>query len=250
MTAMMSPEAAARWTELTKPLGMTDDNHKYGWQGAGPWPSVTGITGWQDGINGSGGLTTWAAKIAAEAVWATADATFIPLENATAIALTALNRQRNIGSSVHGKVADLLAGKAWTRTPETGLYLDGYSLFMAQHHPEFIYSEQVVLSPSRSYGGRFDIIAKLGRRTALIDVKTGKAKKSHALQLAGYEDADFIGYPDDPRQYPIPRIQDYYLLLLREGSYELIPITVTMADRRHFRELTKMFHKARAWEKS
>jgi hypothetical protein len=236
--------------DTTKPLGMTDDNHKYGWQGAGPWPGVTAITGWQDGLNGSGGLTTWAAKIAAEAVWSDQYAVAGPLEGATAVALEALNRQRNIGSGVHGKVADLLAGKAWSRTPETGLYLDGYSLFMAQHHPEFIYSEQVVLSPTRQYGGRFDIIAKLGKRTALIDIKTGKIKKSHALQLDLYEDADFIGMPDDPTEYPIPHIQDFYVLLLREGSYELVPITVTNADRRHARELTKMFHKARAWEKS
>ena len=232
--------------DATKPLGMTDDNHKYGWQGAGPWPGVTAITGWQDGLNGSGGLTTWAAKIGAEAAW---NAGAGPLADATAAALDALNRQRNIGSAVHGKVADLLAGKAWTRTPETGLYLDGYSLFMAQHHPEFIYSEEVVLSPSRSYGGRFDIIAKLGKRTALIDIKTGKAKKSHTLQLGLYADADFIGRENDPTQHPIPKIQDYFVLLLREGSYELVPITVTNADKRHARELTKMFHKARAWEK-
>ena len=243
----MNVALEAAFMDATKPVGMTDDNHKYGWQGAGPWPGVTAITGWQDGLNGSGGLTTWAAKIAAEAVWIEHDE-YASLEEVTAKALAALNRQRNIGSSVHGKVADLLAGKVWSRTPETGLYLDGYSLFMAQHHPEFIYSEQVVLSPSRSYGGRFDIIAKLNRRTALIDVKTGKFKKSHALQLCGYGDADFIGMADDPTQHPIPRIQDYYVLLLREGSYELVPVPVTTADRRHFRELTKMFHKARTWE--
>ena len=242
MTAAME----LAFMDATKPVGMTDDNHKYGWQGAGPWPGVTAITGWQDSLGGSGGLTTWAAKIAAMAAWSEGA---VPYPEAEAAAIRALNRQRNIGSSVHGKVADLLTGKVWTRTPETGLYLDGYSLFMAQHHPEFIYSEEVVLSPSRSYGGRFDIIAKLGKRIALIDIKTGKAKKSHTLQLGLYADADFIGRENDPTQHPIPRIQNYYVLLLREGSYELVPITVTNADKRHARELTKMFHKARAWEK-
>jgi hypothetical protein len=240
----MTAALELQFMEATKPLGMTDDNHKYGWQGAGPWPSVTGITGWQDGINGSGGLTTWAAKIAAEAVWMNPG----NLDDAVATAMTAINRQRNIGSSVHGKVADLLAGKAWTRTPETGLYLDGYSLFMAQHHPEFIYSEQVVLSPSRSYGGRFDFIAKIGGRIALCDIKTGKLKASHRLQLAGYAAADFIGKPDDPTEYPLPRIKDFYVLLLREGSYELVPLAVTSADRRHFLTLVKTYHAAKAWE--
>jgi hypothetical protein len=240
----MTAALELQFMEATKPLGMTDDNHKYGWQGAGPWPSVTGITGWQDGINGSGGLTTWAAKIAAEAVWMNPG----NLDDAVATAMTAINRQRNIGSSVHGKVADLLAGKAWTRTPETGLYLDGYSLFMAQHHPEFIYSEQVVLSPSRSYGGRFDFIAKIGGRIALCDIKTGKLKASHRLQLAGYAAADFIGKPDDPTEYPLPRIKDFYVLLLREGSYELISLPVTSYDRKHFLQLTKTYHAAKAWE--
>jgi len=231
--------------DLTKPLGMTDDNHKYGWQGAGPWPGVTAITGWQDGLNGSGGLTTWAAKIGAEAAW---NEGAVPLEEATAAALRALNRQKNIGSAVHGKIEDLLAGKAWSRTPETGLYLDGFSLFMAEKHPEFIHSEQVVLSPTHHYGGRFDFIAKLDGRIALVDVKTGKAKPSHRLQLAAYAYADFIGKADDPTQYPLPKIKDFYVLLLRESSYELVPMAVTRADRRHFVELVKMFHKARAWE--
>ena len=254
----MTAQLEAEFMEATKPLGMTDDNHKYGWQGAGPWPGVTAITGWQDGLNGSGGLTTWAAKIGAEAAWN--EPGLANLDEAHAVAIAALNRQRNIGSAVHGKVADLQAGRAWTRTAETGLYLDGYSLFMAQEHPESIYSEEVVLSPTRRYGGRLDLIAKLWRfpdgtrslrpRTALIDYKTGKVKKSHTLQLDLYEDADFIGMADDPTQYPIPRIQDFYVLLLREGSYELVPISVTNADRRHARELTKMFHKARAWERS
>lgn len=236
--------------------GYADQWHRYYWAGVGPMPGVTSILKLQDALIG-GDLAAWGGGIAADYVLGrfrdrenppTAEEFLNPGLSLRTDALRAVSAKRDIGSAVHGKIEDLLAGKAWSRTPETGLYLDGFSLFMAEKHPEFIHSEQVVLSPTHHYGGRFDFIAKLDGRIALVDVKTGKAKPSHRLQLAAYAYADFIGKADDPTQYPLPKIKDFYVLLLRESSYELVPMAVTRADRRHFVELVKMFHKARAWE--
>ena len=232
-------------TGLPNPkVGVIDNNHRYSFNGEGPYPGVTAILKLQDALMGDG-LTTWAAKIAAEAVYSNQPET---LDLAIDDALTAVTRAQRIGSAVHGKIEDLLSGRIWQKTPETEKYLDAFSLFMAEHHPEFIEREAVVLSPRHHFAGRFDFIARIGGRIALVDVKTGKLKPSHTLQLAGYAAAEFIGRPNDPTKHPLPRIRDFYILLLREGSYILEPITVTPKDRRHFLTLAKAYQAAKAWE--
>lgn len=239
-------------------VGMFDDNHKYHWQGGPALSSVTTVLKLQDALIG-GDLAAWGGGIAAD--WmlenAVGPATNKHAENYTeyaaalrGAALRAVSAKRDIGSAVHGKIEDLLSGKVWTRTPETGLYLDGFSLFMAEHHPRFIAREEVVISLRHEYAGRFDFIAEIAGRVAIVDVKTGKLKASHRLQLAGYAASDFIGKPDDPTQYPLPRIKDFYVLLLREGSYELVPMAVTREDRRHFLTLAACYAKAKAWERT
>ena len=225
-------------------VGVIDNNHRYSFNGAGPYPGVTAILKLQDALMGDG-LTTWAAKIAAEAVYTSQSES---LDLAIDDALHAVTRAQRIGSAVHGKIEDLLSGRIWQKTPETEKYLDAFSLFMAEHHPEFIEREAVVLSPKHNYAGRFDFIAKIAGRVALVDVKTGKLKASHTLQLAGYAAAEFIGRPNDPTKHPLPRIKDFYILLLRENDYTLQPITVTAKDRRHFLTLAKAYQAAKAWE--
>lgn len=234
--------------------GYADFYHRYYWQGVGPMPGVTSILKLQDALI-NGDLAAWGGGIAADAVlgeWvrhpdprhAEVDGSDIRAE-----ALKAVSAKRDIGSAVHGKIEDLLSGKVWTRTPETGLYLDGFSLFMAEHHPEFIATEQMVISLKHGYGGRFDFIGRIRKRIAMVDVKTGSLKKSHALQLGLYSDRSaFIARPNDDTKYPLPRIQDYYVLLLREGSYELVPMKVGSAERKHSIRLVRMYREAKAWE--
>ena len=153
------------------------------------------------------------------------------------------------GSAVHGQIADILTGKEITPTAEAAPYVYAFARFQAEKRPEFLHTEEVVLSPSHGYGGRFDFIAKIGGRVALVDIKTGKLKASHRLQLAGYAAADFIGRPNDNVMHPIPKIRDYYVLLLREGSYELVPMAVGPADKKHFLALAKTYHAAKEWER-
>jgi hypothetical protein len=236
-------------------VGAWDDNHRYHWNGGPAMPSVTGILRLQDALMGGDGLTNWAAGIAADYVlthWGRG------AEIARAEAVAAVSAASRRGSAVHGQIADilnrtdqLLAGTVpIIPTAEAAPYVYGFSMFLAEHRPEFIHSEQVVLSPTHGYGGRFDFIARINGRISLVDIKTGKLKASHRLQLAGYAASDFIGKPDDPTEYPLPRIRDFYVLLLREGSYELVPMAVTREDRRHFLTLAKTYHAAKAWEKA
>jgi hypothetical protein len=232
-------------------VGVWDDNHRYHWNGGPAMPSVTGVIRLQDALMGGDGLTNWAAGIAADYVLVLphqSDPLVRALYRQQAVAAVGAASRR--GSAVHGQIADILTFGSTTITPtaEAAPYVYAFSMFLAEHRPEFIHSEQVVLSPSHGFGGRFDFIAKIGGRVSLVDIKTGKLKASHRLQLAGYAAADFIGKPDDEREYPLPRIKDFYVLLLREGSYELVSLPVTSYDRKHFLQLTKTYHAAKAWE--
>ena len=244
--------------------GYADQWHRYYWAGVGPMPGVTSILKLQDALIG-GDLAAWGGGIAADYVLGrfrdrenppTAEEFLNPGLSLRTDALRAVSAKRDIGSAVHGKIEDLLSGKVWNRTPETGLYLDGFSLFMADHHPEFIETEQMIFHPGANYGGRFDFIARIAKRIAIVDVKTGSYKESHRLQLAAYAAAQFIGRPGDEKRYPLPKIRDYYVLLLREGAYELVgtgpaattKIIVGPAERRHFLTLAKTYNAAKCWE--
>ena len=243
-------------------VGMWDDNHKYHWTGGEAMPSVTGILRLQDALMGGDGLTNWAAGIAADYVLTTTTLARPWREDNETLrreAVAAVSAASRRGSAVHGQIADILSGGTYgygdvrgtiIPTAEAAPYVYGFTMFLAEHRPQFIHSEQVVLSPSHGFGGRFDFIAKIGGRIALCDIKTGKLKASHRLQLAGYAAADFIGKPDDPTEYPLPRIKDFYVLLLREGSYELVPLAVSREDRRHFLDLARTYAKAKAWERT
>ena len=231
--------------------GYADKWHRYYFAGVGPLPGVTSVLRMQDCLI-NGDLAAWGGGIAAQFVMdnLTTFETYDDLSSLKADALRAVSAKRDIGSAVHGKIEDLLSGKVWTRTPETGLYLDGFSLFMAERHPEFLETEQMVFSLRHGYGGRFDFIARIDGRIALVDVKTGSLKASHRLQLAAYAAADFIGRPDDETRHPLPRIRDFYVLLLREGSYELVKQVVGTAEKRHFMKLAATYQAAKAWEKA
>ena len=238
--------------------GHADQWHRYYWQGHGPMHGVTSILKIQDALIG-GDLAAWGGGIAADYLLSaySDDQNRFGFPIIRAEALKAVSRKRDIGSAVHGKIEDLLSGKVWNRTEETGLYLDGFSLFMAEHHPEFIETEQMIFHPAANYGGRFDFIARIAKRIAIVDVKTGSYKESHRLQLAAYAAAQFIGRPGDDTRYPLPAIKDYYVLLLTEGGYELVgtgpaattKIIVGPAERRHFVTLAKTYNAAKAWEK-
>lgn len=84
---------------------------------------------------------------------------------------------------------------------------------------------------------------------SLVDVKTGRAKASHRLQLAAYSAGEFIGIEGDVKAYPIPTFTRHYVLLLKPEGYELVEQTVTPADREHFLALADMYHRIRSWEK-
>jgi hypothetical protein len=243
---------------VTPSVGLARDQyHRYTWNGDGPLVGVTTPLKIQDTLIG-GDLATWGGGLAADHILANPGAT-------RAEALAKVSAARDIGTAVHARIEHILLGD----TPELPCprhpqefgrvacqllpeqvppYIYAFSSFLAAKRPEFLMVEAMIVNLKHRYAGTFDIAAILDGRKALIDVKTGKAKASQRLQLAGYAAGEFIGRAGDPEQYPIPKFQDFYILLLRPDGYELVQQDVTPADKRHFLNLVKTYRMLRAWE--
>jgi len=214
----------------------------------------------QDTLIG-GDLARWGAGIALDYVYAT------PEWNRDD-ALAKVAEARDVGTAVHARIEHILTGEPQSQTPcprhpaEFGRvacallpelvppYVYAFSAFLAEHRPEFLLAEFMVANLTHRYAGTGDIACRLNNRIALIDVKTGKNKESHRLQLAGLSAGEFVGYPDDPERHPVPRFSDFYTLLLRPEGYELVQHDVTSADRKHFFALVKTYRSLREWEKA
>lgn len=245
--------------------GLTRDRyHRYSWNGDGPLVGVTTPLKIQDVLIG-GDLASWGGGIAFEFAIAHPDATRDQ-------ALAQVGLARDLGSAVHARIEHILLGEPtpnlsmpelpcprhpseFGRRRACGMhpelvqpYLDAFSSFLAGWRPEFLLVEFMVANLKHRYGGTGDIACLLAGRRSLIDVKTGKSKISHRLQLAGLAAGEFVGRPDDPTQYPLPKFQDFYTLLLSPTGYELVQHHVTAADRRHFFTLVKTYRALRAWE--
>lgn len=248
---------------LIPSVGLTRDRyHRYAWNGDGPLVGVTTPLKIQDTLIG-GDLAAWGGRIAAQ--WVVDHAYAADKDGVVEAAVKAVGEARDIGTAVHARIEHILLGDTPAdpcprHLPEFGRvacqllpeqvppYIYAFSSFLAAHRPEFVEVEAMIVNLTHRYAGTFDIAARLGKRLALIDVKTGKPKATHRLQLAGYAAGEFIGRPDDPEKHPIPRFQDYYILLLRPEGYELVQQDVTRADKAHFIDLVKTYRKLRAWQ--
>ena len=85
----------------------------------------------------------------------------------------------------------------------------------------------MVCSERYAYGGTADAFVEIAGETWLLDYKTGASVyPDSALQLAGLARAQFIGYPGDPVQYPVPYATRFGILHVRPEGARLYPVTV------------------------
>ena len=209
-----------------------------------------------------GDLATWGANQAVDRILAGRPWLQTPDEGIRAAALNHLQRARRIGTEVHEQVAAILGGGHPAPTEETAPYIYAYSAFLAQERPEYLAVEQRVINAKAAYGGTLDFIARLPRfpeHVVLGDIKTGKPKDSHRLQLAGYMAAEGFGgeidgyhrywWDDTQPLVPIPVITKAVLLYLRPEGYELVPVDVSANDISHFLYLAGTYHRLRQWQK-
>ena len=241
-------------------LGLSRDQwHRYTWEDSegkvGPLPSVTSITGLQDSLGGADNLMRWGAGIALDYYEEHMnDQTELDrdayLTRLKVPALQAMKGPANLGSDVHEQVRRCISGEPLSLSAETAPFIGQFAAFLAKERPEFLYSEETILNLEAGYGGQFDIIAKLRGSTGLVDVKSGKLKDSHRLQLAGYSEPDvFIGRSGTAERIALPEMDKFYVLSLKSDGYELVEQKITKADREHWRVLVEFYKAAKAWNK-
>jgi hypothetical protein len=242
-------------------IGLSRDQwHRYAWEDengkVGPLPSVTSISGLQDSLGGADNLMRWGAEIALDYYEAHRDDVTLLGEDdyrrgaLRTNAIAAMKGPANLGSAAHEQVRRCIQGEPLSLTSETAPFIGQFAAFLAKERPEFLYAEETILNLGAGYGGQFDIIARLRGSTALLDVKTGKVKASHRLQLAGYsEPGVFIGRSGSSERIELPKIDAYHILALRPDGYELVEQKITKADREHWRVLVEFYKAAKAWNK-
>jgi hypothetical protein len=158
----------------------------------------------------------------------------------------------DLGTRVHG-IAEMLGhdspiARALDVPAELAPFAAQYRNFMAERRPRYETIEYMGLSRTHGYAGTGDILARLdiveedarwlaNDPLVAIDIKTHTKDtplpKTYypktGMQLAACSRFDFIGKPDDPTEYPMPKVDAYAVLLLGRDDYRLIPYAVTDA---------------------
>lgn len=228
---------------------LRDTGHVYratdGKRTFGPFPGVTAITGLHDSVGGSDGLLNWGVNLALDTFSRVLSETN-DWEQARSEAWQAKNAARDLGTAVHAAVEQVNRGLPLETTERTAPYLAQYAAFLVKHRVEVIGAEQFVIHPDVGYGGTLDLLAKVDGATAMLDVKSGKAKASQRLQLAALSWAPLRCDPGGEAE-PMPQVERHYILLLRPDTFELIEHDITDADRAHFARLVETYNAVWAW---
>jgi hypothetical protein len=200
--------------------------HAYHWNGGPAMPGVTSVIG---KIDKSGPLIAWAKGVTADAAlndlpllaaMAADKGAAVAKAYLTAHATGESDAAKALGTKVHTAYEALARGETVDLAPEHLDYVHAYGRFRQDWQPEYLSLEHYVANLHWGYGGTFDFIARIDGKVTLGDYKTGKGHYTETrLQLAGLGHAEFLGMPNDPRQYPLPAFEQYVVLHVRPGAY-------------------------------
>jgi hypothetical protein len=235
-------------TVAVAPVGVVrTPRHLYYFNGAGPWPGVTTITGVLD----KPALTKWHREQVALAAFANlerliADKAAGNEDAAIAWLLAARNEGttgRERGSRIHSALELVLQRKPAVVDPRDQPAIDGARAWLNEAGVKPIEVEAFLIHETLGYGGTCDLIAEIAGETWLLDWKTsksvawanGKVYVDLKLQLAAYARAEFIARPADPVRYPIPAIQKYGIVHVTDAGTRLYEADVTEDDWTTFR---------------
>lgn len=230
-----------------------DDLHRYYWNGVRIGPGITSVIA---KVDKSGPLIGWAKGVTADAALANLDElALMRAEKGPAIAkawLTAhataeSDSAKSLGTTIHLAAEQMARGAVPDLAPDHLPWAAAYARFMEDWQPEYRSLERFVANLELGYGGTFDFIAVLDGKLTLCDLKTGKGVYAETrLQLAALGLAEFIGLPNDPKQYLMPKIEQYAILHVRPDAYSrgysLLRVDVNEADWSAFRGALAIYH--------
>lgn len=128
----------------------------------------------------------------------------------------------DLGTHVHDQIEARILGQTPAAPPaDVAQRVAYFDAFCDDYQPAFEAAEATVYNRAAGYAGTLDSIAVIGGERFIIDVKTTKSGvyPEHALQLAAYAHAEFIGAPDGT-EVPLPNIQAGAVLWISPRGYE------------------------------
>jgi len=133
-----------------------------------------------------------------------------------------------LGTLVHDQIEARILGQTPAAPPsDVGKRLAFFEDFCNDYQPTFEAAEASVYNRKAGYAGTLDSIAIIGGERYIIDVKTTKSGvyPEHALQLAAYAHAEFVGMPDGSEQ-ALPSIDAGAVLWIGPHGYEFVRVRI------------------------
>ena len=212
----------------------------------GPVPGATAITRLQDSLGGNDGLMGWAVNLALDEVERRGNLDDWPSLRAAAFA--AKGEPANTGNAIHAAVDRFNRGEPLGVDERTAPYVAHYGAAVYSEGIRILGSERFVINTDIGFGGTYDSLVEIGGERGPLDVKSGKEKPSQRLQLTGLSMGQWHGEAGMEAE-PMPELSGVgWILLLQPDGYRLVRHEITDADRDHFIELVKTYHRIRAWQ--
>src|SRR5664280_1626454 len=225
-----------------------DARHRYSWNGGPLYPSVTTILGIKD----KPALVGWAKRETAACAVRNLDVLEAMVRSGGPQAAVdwlkripdyARDASADLGSAVHLAAEAIARGVPAPVAQDVAPFVAAYRHdFLEVFRPRFIAVEAMVCSERYEYGGTADAFAEIDGEIWLLDYKTGAGVyPDTALQLGGLARAQFIGYPGDPVQYPVPFATRFGVLHVRPEGARLLPVVVNRATVAAFLDARRLF---------
>lgn len=230
------------------------DDHRYFWNGVGPYTSVTTAIKMYDKSAVFMGWAKWEVArfavdhldiLVAHREHRSVEPSCAPcMQTARPYSAIAGARKwvasipgykadaaRDLGTEVHGIAEAIGKGESPDVAPEFLPFAVQYRRFLADYEPKMRAVEYMGINRRHHYAGTGDILADIGGRVTCVDIKTHTKPTAipdtyypeTAMQLAACSEFDFIGKEGDPTEYLMPKVERHAVLLLGRDDYRLIP---------------------------
>jgi hypothetical protein len=196
--------------------------------------AMPGVTSVISKVDKSGPLIAWAKGVTADAAldnlprlaeMVKADGREPTKAWLKAHATAESDRAKDLGTRVHLLAEQISRGASPDMDEIEVPFVAAYRRFLAEFQPEMKSIENFTANLDFMYGGTFDFLAVMdigrGPKWTIGDLKTGKGHYIESrLQLAALAHAQFIGKPNDPRRYRMPKVEQHVIVHVRPEAYE------------------------------
>jgi hypothetical protein len=155
-----------------------------------------------------------------------------------------LDKAADIGTRVHEAFENRIIDPTRPFDADLAPFIERFDIFCNRFEPEWLHVEKSVFSLTHLYAGSFDAIARINKKTMILDFKTTRSGISPkvALQLAAYARADVMF--DGDKEIAIPHIDGAAALWIRPDNWSFQPLRIDDDIFEMFLSLRRVFE----WE--